>query len=235
MERFWDARAREDPFFFVDSRLEYGAPEVESFWRGGERALDGLLQAVGAEISSEQVVVDIGCGIGRLTRALARRAARVIAIDVSSAMLAEARRLNAGIENVEWLHGDGKTLHPIANASVDACVSHVVFRHIPDPAITLGYLREMGRVLRPGGFAAVEFSNDPAAHRRRPRLRARLAAIAGRGPRGLAAAAWLGSYVDLADVSRVGAAAGLDVERVAGESTQFCATLLRRLEQEPSS
>ncbi|MEA2426686.1 MAG: hypothetical protein QOF37_314 [Thermoleophilaceae bacterium] len=234
MEKSWDARAREDAFWFVDSRLKYGAPDEQAFWEGGEQALDRLLSVLGADLPPGQTVVDIGCGLGRLTRPLARGAARVLAIDVSSEMLEQAKALNGELGNVEWLHGDGESLRPIPDASVDACISHVVFRHIPDVAITLGYVREMGRVLTPGGIAAFEFSNDPEPHRRR-RLgrRDRLAAALGRAPRAVTDQTWLGSYVDLADLRRVAAEAGLDVERVHGEGTEFCAVLLRRRDGGP--
>src|SRR5947199_6122708 len=83
MERFWDARAREDPFFFVDSRLEYNAPDERAFWAGGEAALAALLGGLEVEIPPGRVILDIGCGLGRLTRPLAREAERVIALDVS--------------------------------------------------------------------------------------------------------------------------------------------------------
>ena len=232
MERFWDARAREDAFWFVDSRLEYGAPDEQAFWAGGEEALDHLLEALGARIGPEDAVLDIGCGVGRLTRPLAARARRVAAIDVSSEMLAEARRLNAHLDAVEWLHGDGESLRPVPDASIDACISHVVFRHIPDPAITLGYVRDMGRVLRPGGIAAFEFSNDPEPHRRRGAVaRMRLAAVAGRAPRGITDDAWLGSFVDLDDLRRAARDGGLELDCVAGEGTEYCAVLLRRTER----
>src|SRR3954464_15257481 len=227
MERSWDARAREDAFWFVDSRLEYGAPDEQAFWDGGVEALDRLLGVLGAQVTSDQTVVDVGCGIGRLTRPLAARAAQVKAIDVSSEMLDQARALNTGLTNVEWLHGDGETLQPIADASVDACISHVVVRHIPDPAITLGYVREMGRVLRPGGFAAFELSNDPRPHRRRRHgARLRVAAALGRAPRAVNDQTWLGSSVDLGALGAAARDAGLAVERVEGEGTEFCAVLL---------
>jgi SAM-dependent methyltransferase len=229
MERFWDARAREDPYYFVDSRLSYQSPDERAFWLGGEESLSRLLGALGAPSVQDRVVVDIGCGIGRLTRPLARDAARVIALDVSSEMLSEARSLNPRLDNVEWVHGDGRSLQPIPDASVDACISHVVFRHIPDPAITLGYIREMGRVLRPGGYAAFELSNDPEPHRRR---RAPwcdvMAGLVSRRPHGQTDEAWLGSYVDLADLRRVADEAGLKVECIVGESSEFCAVLLRQ-------
>ena len=229
MERFWDARAREDALFFVDSRMEYSAPDEERFWRGGEEAVQRLLEVLEVELPPDSTVVDIGCGVGRLTRPLARAAKRVIAIDVSSEMLAEARRLNEGLDNVEWLHGDGESLRPIPDASVDACISHVVFRHIPDPSVTLGYVREMGRVLRPGGFSAFELSNDRKPHeRRRAGVRDRIAAALGRRPRGVTDDAWLGSHVEIEDIRRVASESGSTVERVVGEGTEFCAILVRR-------
>lgn len=100
-------------------------------------------------------------------------------------MLELAREHNPALDAVEWIHGDGTSLEPLADASADACFSQVVFQHIPDPEITLGYVAEMGRVLRPGG-SAVE-----------------LPALAAAG------------------------SAGMEVERVSGEGTQWCLVLLR--------
>ena len=230
-ERFWDERAREHALFFVDNRLDYRSPDAEQFWAGGEAALDAMLSAVGATVGSGDEVVDIGCGVGRLTRVLARRARRVIAVDVSSEMLARAARLNPGLDNVEWLHGDGEGLTGIPDASVDACVSHVVFQHIPDPAVTLGYVREMGRVLRPGGWAAFQVSTDPSVHRPRgpaQRLRWRMAAGVRRGPRAQEHAAWLGAAVEPRDLEQAAAAASLRLDQVLGSGTQFTTVLARR-------
>jgi SAM-dependent methyltransferase len=232
VERFWDERAREDAFHFVDSRLPYRGGEDERFWSGGEEAVSHMLEVLGVELETTDVVVDIGCGIGRLTRALAARAREVLALDVSGEMLARARQLNGHLDNVRWLHGDGTTLAPVADSSVDACFSHVVFNHIPDPAITLGYVREMGRVLRPGGWSAFQVSNDPGAEAHAPSgsvpLRRRLAALAGRAPRAYDHPAWLGSAVDLDALRSTASDAGLAVERVEAPGTFFCTILARR-------
>ncbi len=231
MARFWDQRAREDAFFFVDDRLEYGQPDLERFWAEGRRDLDALLSAVGASIAAEDRVVEIGCGVGRLTRVLAERAAEVRALDISAEMLARARELAPGLANVEWLLGDGRALTGIADASADACVSHVVFQHIPDPRVTLGYIREIGRVLRPGGWAAFQVSNDPTAHRVTggwTGVKRRLGALVGRAPRGQGQPAWLGSAVELEALERAASDGDLALERVTGAGTQFCAVLARR-------
>ncbi|HWH44347.1 MAG TPA: class I SAM-dependent methyltransferase [Thermoleophilaceae bacterium] len=230
MRRFWDERAGEDAFFFVDDRQAYRGTDEAAFWASGEEGLDALLSILGVELDPAHDVVEVGCGVGRMTRAIAARARSVRALDVSERMLALAREHNPALESVEWVHGDGRSLAGIEDASADAVVSHVVFQHIPDPQVTLGYVREIGRVLRPGGFAAFQVSNDPDVHRPRIGLRDRLAALLGRAPRGQSRPEWLGSAVDLGELRTAAAAGGTDVERVEGEGTQFCLVLLRRRE-----
>jgi SAM-dependent methyltransferase len=231
MGTFWDERAREDAYFFVDNRLVYGRTDAERFWRAGESDLDRFLGSLGASIRPSDTVVEVGCGVGRLTRVIAERADRVEAIDVSAEMLAIARREHRGLHNVRWLQGDGTSLAGIEDASADACVSYVVFQHIPDPAVTLGYVREMGRVLRPGGWAAFQVSNDPAVHRppsRITRARRRALAALGRFPRGQSAAPWLGSSVEVSALRTAASDGGMGIDRVVGEGTQFCLVLARR-------
>jgi SAM-dependent methyltransferase len=222
MGRFWDARAREDAFYFVDNTGTYRDADVDRFWAEGRRNLDAVLGAVGAQLRPDDVALDIGCGVGRLTRVLAERTAHVHAIDVSAEMLEQARELNSHLTNVTWHHGDGTTLHPVEGGSIDAVVSHVVFQHIPDPQITLGYVTEMGRVLKPGGWAAFQISNDPGLHRPTIGVKERLKAAVGRAPKGQDEPEWLGSAVDLDDLRATAADAAMDVARVVGEGTQFC-------------
>jgi SAM-dependent methyltransferase len=229
-ERFWDERAREQALFFVDNTVDYRDPDLERFWAGGEEAVSAILGELGVAIGENDSLVEIGCGVGRLTRPLAARAAHVTALDVSGEMLARARQLNPGLANVRWLHGDGESLAGVADSSVDACFSHVVFQHLPSPELTLGYVREMGRVLRPGGWAAFVLSTDPSVHRPRGRMRWRLAALLRRGPRGQEHPAWLGSAVPLHRLEATAAEAGLELERVLHPGTQFTLVLGRRAE-----
>jgi SAM-dependent methyltransferase len=232
MGTYWDQRADEDAFFFVDNRLDYGNPDLSRFWAEGLRDLDLLLDAVGAQVEPSDEVLEIGCGVGRLTRGLAARAASVRALDVSARMLDLAREHNPELENVEWILGDGTGLGQMESSSVDACVSHVVFQHIPDPAITLGYVVEIGRVLRPGGWAAFQISNDPRVHRHRrlgERLKLELRARAGRAPRGQEDSRWRGSMVELDDLRAAADEGSMRVERVIGEGEQLCCVLTRRV------
>jgi SAM-dependent methyltransferase len=231
MRRFWDRRAREDAFYFVDNRLRYRDPDVERFWDEGEAALDTVLSMAGREVRPGDSVVDIGCGVGRLTRPLAGRAAGVWAVDVSEEMLALARRYNPALENVHWLLSDGDSLAGIPDASVDGIVSLVVFQHIPDPGVVMSYVREMGRVLKGGGWAAFHVSNDPGIHRAPGALARVRAALSRRRPSGMGEAEWLGSAVDLDELRAVAADSGLSIDSTAGEGTQFCVVGASRLER----
>ena len=223
MRRFWDRRARENPWYFINNTLSYANPDRERFWASGEHDLEVLLTKLGAELRPSDHVVEIGCGAGRMSRAIARRVAKVTALDVAPRMLDIAREQNPALTNVEWLLGDGVTLDGIADASADACISYVVLQHIPDPEVTLGYVREMGRVLRPGGWAVFQVSNAPALHRRRFQgPRRRWASIRGWMPRGQRDAAWVGSWIDLDDLRFAAADARMEIERIDGEGTQFC-------------
>jgi SAM-dependent methyltransferase len=232
MEKFWDARAREDALFFIDTRRPFKSDEIESFWAGGVEDLQTMLVRLGAEVSSSDVALDIGCGVGRLTRALAQRAKLVYGIDVSGEMISRATTFNRDVPNVRWLQGDGVSLRPLEDGSVDAVISVVVFQHIPDPEVTYGYVREIGRVLRIGGWAAIHVSNDPALHRKAsgPGLRQRLNELRGTRPRGRDHRAWLGSAVDMTALRTTAREVNLDFERVIGEGTQYCAILARRVD-----
>lgn len=231
MRDFWDSRAEEDAFYFVDNRLEYGAPDLESFWRGGRQDLDNLLGQLDLAVEADDQVVEIGCGVGRITRILAERAADVRALDVSERMLDLANEHHPELGNVTWVLGDGISLEGIPDESADVCFSHVVFQHIPDPDVTMSYVREMGRVLRTGGWAAFQVSNQPAVHHRRPvaeRISAFAARLCGRGPRGQAHEAWLGSAVDLDRLAEAVCEGGCEIERIEGRATQWCLVRLRK-------
>ena len=228
-ERYWDERARENALYFVDNEIGYDDPDTEAFWRRGEEVVDLMLGVAGLRIGPGETVLDIGCGVGRLTRALAGRAERVYGLDVSSEMLGLARQHNPGLDNVEWLHGDGAGLGVLADASVDGCFSHVVFQHIPDPEITLGYVREMGRVLRPGGWALFQVSTDPEIHRGpRTGLRTRVRRFLRREPPEQTHRAWWGSAVDMAALRAAAREGGLRVEQVHDEGSQYTTVLARR-------
>jgi len=103
-------------------------------------------------IAPGSTLLDAGCGSGRYTMALARLTpARVIGLDLGATSLERARRIasDARIANVEFRAGNVLEL-PFADASIDCVFSNGVLHHTGD---TIRGLREMHRVLKPGGRA----------------------------------------------------------------------------------
>ena len=96
--------------------------------------------------------VEIGCGAGRLTAPLAKFFQAVHGLDVSAGMIEYARRRVP--PNVSLHLTDGQRI-PLANGSVDAAFSTHVLQHLPDADATVSYLREVSRVLKPGGTIMV--------------------------------------------------------------------------------
>ena len=124
-------------------------------------------------------VLDLGCGDGHLLELLARAPARtLIGVDLSDAELAAARRRPA-LARAVLLGGDAAAL-PVADASIDACVSHLAFTLMTDPVAVAA---EVARVLRPGGVFATVVGGSPAADHPGEAFDAFLALAAPRLPR----------------------------------------------------
>jgi ubiquinone/menaquinone biosynthesis C-methylase UbiE len=110
--------------------------------RGG--TLPSLTQA-----GPEDVVLDVCCGPGSIALELAPFVAHVTGLDVTPAMLEQARaaQVKRGVQNVDWREGDVYAL-PFADASFSLVTSGAAFHHITRPAAAFA---EMARVCRPGG------------------------------------------------------------------------------------
>lgn len=102
-----------------------------------------------AQLTGVETVVDTGTGTGFMAAGVAPSAKRVIGVDFSAEMLNVARDNIAklGLTNVVFRQGDMEHL-PVEDGSADAVLANMALHHAPDP---LAALREMTRVLQPGG------------------------------------------------------------------------------------
>lgn len=115
-----------------------------------------LLNSVG--IRPSDIVLEIGCGIGRVGKYLAGRCQRWIGADVSPNMLTFAAERLRGFPNVEFVELSGNDLRPIGDRSIDVVYCTVVFMHL-EGWDRYGYVEEAFRVLRPGGKLYVDNVN----------------------------------------------------------------------------
>lgn len=106
------------------------------------------------EARPSDAVLDVATGTGAVARELLRRyGCRVVGLDQSAAMLAEARRVLP--PDVELVAGDAQQL-PFGDASFDALTFTYLLRYVDEPAATM---RELARVVKSGGtIAGLEFS-----------------------------------------------------------------------------
>jgi SAM-dependent methyltransferase len=170
----WDHLAR-DPYYAVindeanrDERLTDGTKR--SFAESGERdvaeTLDDIRRWIRPDFRPARAV-DFGCGVGRLTMPLARACEEVIGIDISDAMLVEARRncAEAGITNATFVASDEYFARsPESDAPLDFIHAFIVFQHIP-PRAGMWLADALIQRLGPGGVGALHFTYARRASR----------------------------------------------------------------------
>lgn len=172
MARQWDELARLNARYSIISTPEFAAGDassLEAFWASGREELDRILGMLALGDTSTRRAVEIGCGIGRMTHALAARFGHVTALDVSPEMIQRARALGAGLTHVEFVVGSGSDLRGIPEGSTDFVLAWFVLQHVPRTRDVLRYVAEAGRVLRPGGtaFLHMRTSRGELDHARR--------------------------------------------------------------------
>jgi len=151
---FWDAHAARDPLWAVlsDAGKENKQWDVARFFETGVNEISLILY----ELESDSVRVgrrralDFGCGVGRLTQALAPHFEEVVGVDVSPGMIDTATALNRFPERVSYVANAAPSLETFPDATFDFVYTNLVLQHIV-PDLTLEYLREFLRILTPGG------------------------------------------------------------------------------------
>jgi ubiquinone/menaquinone biosynthesis C-methylase UbiE len=116
-----------------------------------QEALDRIVKL--AEAGSEDTSLDVACGPGLLACAFARVVRHAVGLDLTPAMLEQARKTQAeqGLANVTWQQGDVNAL-PFPDAHFSIVSSRFAFHHLLDP---LAALKEMNRACKPGGRVVV--------------------------------------------------------------------------------
>jgi ubiquinone/menaquinone biosynthesis C-methylase UbiE len=151
----WNQRASEDARYYIHSTKRHQIEE--EFDASGKDSVEKLILADLQTIAENKnpkamSVLEIGCGIGRMTKYLAGTFGQVHSVDVSEVMIREARKRLRAFTNVFLYEVNGNNLSLFPNDMFDFAFSFLVFQHIPIKEIILNYIREVHRVLKPGGI-----------------------------------------------------------------------------------
>ena len=163
MQSDWDERARENARYYVATGKNDWTDD--EFFQSGERTvaeeiLTDMINICQGKDPKQMKVLEIGCGTGRVTRALAGVFGEVHAVDVSGEMVARAKNALADRPNAFVYQNNGKDLSVIPGDGYDFTFSTIVFQHIPSREVIYSYVREVRRLLRPGALFKFQVQGD---------------------------------------------------------------------------
>jgi cyclopropane fatty-acyl-phospholipid synthase-like methyltransferase len=131
----WDHLGSSDPYWAVltvEDKKNNKWNHDAFFLQGEGETLDVFKQLENLGVTSKPgTALDFGCGVGRISRALATRFEHVLAVDFSPSMLSEARRVNSEFHNIEYLQNAPSNLDVLNGRKVDFLYSVIVLQHMP--------------------------------------------------------------------------------------------------------
>lgn len=158
LQETWDALGAEDPLWAVLSAAGTRGNRwnPQEFFATGQAEIAALFDDLATRGLPMQHgrALDFGCGVGRLTQALATRFDRVDGVDIAESMVAAARRFNRHGDRCIYHVNERADLSLFADGVFDLIYSRITLQHIP-PEFTRLYITEFARVLSPGGVAVL--------------------------------------------------------------------------------
>jgi len=160
----WNDLSEKNARYFIMS--DYGENiDKKKFEESGEKDFNELIMQDQflkdrAGPFKEKTLLEIGCGIGRITEFLANEFKEVIGLDISDKMIASVKERLKDKVNVRFFATDGIT-YPLSSESVDIVFSFIVFQHMPDRETVKKNFVEAARVLKKGGIMKVQLRGLP--------------------------------------------------------------------------
>lgn len=207
MRRDWDRRARTDAMHFVNTARS-GWDEKDFFATGEENVRDHILNDMDAVCQGRDPtrmrVLEIGCGVGRMTRALAATFGEVHAVDVSDEMVRRAKQFLRNTPNAHVYHNSGKDLRVLGDLDFDFAYSFIVFQHIPSRTVINNYIAAVSQCLRRGSIFKFQVQGYQGSNLL---------------PNGRDT--WLGASVSEIQAATMAKQHGFELRRSAGAGTQY--------------
>jgi len=188
LQRNWEGLAQADPLWAIctDPARRAGKWSREDFFATGQDEIGRVMECVsslGLEIDRHSPALDVGCGVGRLTRALAGYFPESWGVDISPTMIRLARELNRDFHKCRFVLNEHSDLRSFRDGNFGFVYSSIVLQHIA-PRLSRRYIAELARVTRPGGILVFQLldafrAGKVARLRQKLGVRRRLRRIAG--------------------------------------------------------
>jgi len=154
LRRHWDGMGKEDPLWAILTVPGKAGRRwnPEEFFATGRQEVDAVFQWIGAlgiKVNRGRAL-DFGCGVGRLTQALADRFDSTHGVDIASSMIALAEQYNRFGDRCKYHLNEQDDLSLFADGSFDFVLTLICLQHM-EPRYARGYLAEFARILAPGG------------------------------------------------------------------------------------
>lgn len=164
MQGDWDRRARENARHFIATgKLDWTPEEFLESGRENVRAeiLTDMQNICQGRDPKQMRVLEIGCGAGRVTSALAEVFGEVHGVDISGEMVKLARQTVCGQPTAFVYQNNGMDLSVLGDLTFDFAFSFIVFQHIPSKTVIENYVRDVHSLLRPGALFKFQVTGCP--------------------------------------------------------------------------
>ncbi len=166
LQRSWNELATRDAMWAVlTGPLAAGREwDQQTFFRTGVEEIADVLARVGTAGAApgRSRALDFGCGVGRLTQALAGEFEQVDGVDIAPAMIEQARSLNRFGDRCRFHLNEADDLSLFPLGHFDFVYSSITLQHMP-PQYSRRYIAEFFRVARPGGVVVFQLPAEPVA------------------------------------------------------------------------
>jgi SAM-dependent methyltransferase len=156
-KQLWEKLAEKNSMYYIFTSKGRGITK-EQFRESGKQAYKKYILE-DERIEKKGIILDLGCGTGRITEFMAADFDEVIGMDISNRMIAEGRERLKGKDNVRLMETDGQSV-PIISNSVDFVFSYLVFQHIKTREMVERSFKDIHRVLKRGGLFKVLLRSD---------------------------------------------------------------------------
>lgn len=162
----WEVLGRLHPLSSVMSNKNDW--DTKEFFLTGESEIQGDLERATrlGYPKTHETVLDFGCGVGRLTRALSKYFTQCTGVDIAESMIAHAKEMNQSITGCTFIVNADPHLQIFSDNSFDMIYSKIVLQHIPDTQIIKAYIAEFVRVLKADGLLVFQLPSYIPFHMR---------------------------------------------------------------------